>query len=367
MRREVTMRVDGGGMIWVRLTSILFTGLLMSLAAATAVARIDTRDWVNGSVRTSVKGDTLVVKYDFGILECSCDSAALLLPLSGGHQNDTISAIAVKLDTLSMPSKSAYHSCYWKGEALLPGYGNTPASWYRITVYGNKTPWPTTRKEFVSDRYRIYPDRTFRATTTIGMSFSSRSGFPPPVNASSTATALHFDNRMGYTGRKFSMFVGYTINHSKRFSLYDYGRIDLEITPWGGKMWQPGLHGATSYTRVKGYANSIEMVKKGLGTEIGVQLDGPFESLRYNYSSAVGGYHRIDAFFAMIAWPGRGRIGTMYSYYTGKYVRMVGITMCMEATARNSMQYQNRRPFIHKVLAWAVIIPLLPIGWASQG
>lgn len=199
------------------------------------------------------------------------------------------------------------------------------------------------------------------ARASIGLAFNQRSGFPDPVRTDQKGTMLALQTLYAAGSPHFTLLGGFTFNHSKIFSLYEYPRMQVEWIPGKRDAWFPIFHLSAVYAKVKGYNDPHKFVKKDFGFETGVRIDGPFESFRYSYNTGVGGYHKGDLIFAAMGRVGHFKAGTAYSLYYGKYVRMFGVTMYFETIGDDSPESKRRRPFWHTGFAYLAFVPLFPL------
>jgi hypothetical protein len=197
----------------------------------------------------------------------------------------------------------------------------------------------------------------------LGISLVRKSDFAPAVRSDAWNLVWGLDDRFGFRIRDWSFRTGYSIHHSRRYTLYDYGRFEVEYHPHPAAAWRYGLRAGGAYTRANGKAHGFDDIHASYGLEVGAWLEGPWERFAYTYDSGAGGYQRFDMMFALLGGPSGPEGGTMYSIYTGPYVQMLRIGMYVQGSPdRPESELTNRRPLPHKALAHGVLVfPLLPL------
>ncbi len=358
-----------------RNTSIIFILVFCLLSGlAASVRSLDYRE-LHGSISTEVVGDSLVVEYDLRRNRFPLDS--LLFALRDIDSGDTFSPTEVsswhRLTPVTTDSADLRFGLEWAGRMQLFFKEDRKPNNYMLRLFKRST------DSLEVDTGRLVDDLCFVPTISIGrevnlgLAWFTKSGFPEPVHSSTYGVMGQLEDKLGIRGRRFAFYAGYSGNYSPRFVFFDLPRLEAEYAPWGWDGWQPRLHVAATYTRLNGFESPHEVKYKGYGQEVGLRVDGPFESLRYSYNTAVGGYHRADVVFAIAAKAaGTQKIGTIISYYRGEHVRMFAVTAYMEIWgSRNeqdgTLSYRNNRPWWHKGLALSGFLPFLPIALAMLG
>lgn len=206
------------------------------------------------------------------------------------------------------------------------------------------------------------PARTYERVVNAGISLVRKSDFAPAVQSDAWNLVWGLDDRIGYRTPDWSIRTGYTIHHARRYTLYDYGRLEVEYHPDVEAPWSFGLRAGGAYTRVNGKASGVNDIHAGYGLEAGAWLEGPWERVAYTYNSGAGGYHRFDLMLAGMAHRGGPELGTMYSVYVGDYVQMLRIGFYGQGWDGRGENIENPRPWPHKALAYAVlVVPFLPL------
>jgi hypothetical protein len=216
------------------------------------------------------------------------------------------------------------------------------------------------KSDIFPDCFSFFPTRTGGYSLEIGGAYDDDNGFPPNARGGYDRPVGHAELKIGYCRKLLTGFVGYRMNHSEIFTLYDYAVVGADFFSRLRQSRWLSFTLAAKYSRIKDERGSLKFVKKGVGVEAGMRYDGRFESFAYTYSSNTGGYHRFDASFAADAAQGLS-YGTRYSFYTGKYFRMYQISFFAEMWVDdNRVIWRIRnRPLCHKVLAMVALIPLL--------
>lgn len=327
-----------------------------------------TSDFVSGRITPRIDGNTLILFYDLTLIRVACDSIAIELPVgnkddSGSYPDESVLLI---LRPNVVDKEDSLYGLQFRGEVRSMEYGRHVKSRYALRLYRVESDTLAIDTGLYFDGLAFYPDGVGARRGHVGLGFSTRSGFSDPIRSNSKHIIYRIEDLWGYNSRYYGIFVGYSFNHSSRFTLSEYIRVQAEFVPLRRKLWWPVFLAATTYTRVRGSKGTAKFVKKGLGVEAGLSIKGRLESVNYSYSTAAGGYHRAELFVAT-ELTGH-RIGTKYSLFRGKYVRMFSITMSfdIEDFSDNRLGYRNRRPFIHKALALVGFIPLLPMALAMR-
>ncbi len=352
----------------------MLVAVLAMIAFLGAVSNTLASDRLSGHVRQRTTGDTLVIDYDLTVRRLACDSVAFAL--LGETVGDSLSmrerSVWTKLVPVTADSAAPDYGRRWQGQLQLPWYSADSPNHYRLRFY-QKTEEEPGDSGFIVEDYCFQKFGAVGRQASLGLAWFTKSGFPKPVHSSAYGVMGRLEDKLGYRGRRFSMYAGYGLNYSRRFWLFDIPRLQIETAPRFRDAWQPIFHVAASYTRLKGREGDSEIKKSGFGAEAGVRLGGPFEALSYSYSTAVGGYHRADVIFAIESQAGGAeKIGTIFSLYRGKYVRMVAVTVYMEGwgsrgPSNETLRYRNNRPWWHKGLALSGFLPFLPMALAMLG
>ncbi len=313
-----------------------------------------------GEFNPKIKNDSLFIKYDLMIKREVYDSIQFQLTLNIDNSNtvNTTDTIWKRLEISKSNSDNSITMNSWNGQIIYPNFQDDIPNHYRLRLF-------YTENENISSNGDVIVVLPFFAIgggkkSSVGLGFFTKSGFDPPIHSNANGLVWQLEDRMGRYYRNYSIVFGYSINHSKKFSLYDYGRIEGELILWGKDRIFPIFHAAVTYSRIKGYEDPNEFVKKGFGLEGGIRVESKFERFRYSYNTSVGGYHRFDMVFAISAKFGGQKIGTIYSLYSGKYARMISINVFMEGWGGNKLAYHNNRPFIHKALSIVGWLPFSP-------
>jgi len=322
-----------------------------------------------GKVTPNMLGDTLVIEYDLELFRISCDSLKLQISSRQIEPNsDSLwSSEWFLLNPVNQSKVDSLYGSEWRGQLLIFGNSYEIPKKYRIILYEIGKDITQFDSTWHVKEFSFYPFRVGGAEAAVGVASSSLSGFPSPINSGKIPFVIKGEVQWGYYTHYYTWSFGYRINWSKRFSLIDYARFELQTNYWGRDRWMPRFHGALSYTRLKGKEDPNELIKKGVGLEAGVRFEGPFESFRYSYSTGAGGYHRADLILFRISTSGgQAKGGTMFSIYNGKYVKMIAISAYFSGWGdTDALAYRNKRPFWHKGLAWLALLPFLPAAFGS--
>jgi hypothetical protein len=346
--------------------------LIILFGSSTAYPFLTILERFSGHITPRMQGDTLIINYYLYSRRDVYDALDFhLIADSGQASNQSNHDTAwVRLHPITEDTANPKYGREWQGELRLPGnYTYLPKNFELRFHESSRVNNSSGGTDFVSE-YAFYPTGVYGGRVNIGIASSIINGFPEPMHSGANSIILHLEDRRGYYNRYYTIFGGYSINYSKKFRLYDFARLEAEGIFWGRDRWMPIFHVTALYSSVKGVENGIKFIKKGFGAEVGVRFDGRFESLRYSYNTAVGGYHRADLVLAAFSEFGDKKIGTMYSMYHGKYVRMLALSVYMEGWGESddeTLQYHNNRLIIHQLLAVLALIPLLPIGLMGQG
>lgn len=317
-----------------------------------------------GDIDPYLKNDSLFVKYQ---LEYKAQHIDSILFKFVGPIESTVYYPWVKLEKTFIDSLGNNNRQIWQGTIEYGAYTKIPnrfifKSFYQLdrdTVVLSKT---------AVDTLSFKPEGVFGRSVNAGIIVFDRSRFDPPITSNSNFVALQVEDKFGYCDKYYSLYGGYSIIYSKKFSLYDYFRIRGELIPFGKEKFLPVVFGGVTYSRIKGYNDPYEFTQKGFGFEAGISIEGKFEKLIYTHSSAVGGYDRLDLVFAMESGIGGNKyFGTMYSIYRGEYVNMYSVNIYMSASFNNNLSYKDNRPFIIKGISYVVLLPALPIGLLKWG
>ena len=339
-----------------QLRTLILTGILVAIVSSQVVAETHFWDPLQGYVRPEARGDSLEVDYDLILNRPGIDSLVLVF-YSEIEWRTGIVHLGPGVSIGNPPRGTR-----WKGRQVFPWlYPNVPNT-YSVLIYELGADTASVNAGLTEEKLSCHPSGVGGRQATIGMGWFTKEGFTSPVHSDAHGILLHLEDRIGYFDRNFSIYFGYSVNHSTRFTLYKYASVGTEAFLWGRDRWRPSFHAGVSYARIKGYEDPIKSVKKGLDGEFGVGLDGRFESLRYTFNTAFEGYHRVDLALSLIAHAdGQQRIGTMYSLYNGEYVNGFGVYIYMQGWGlTNALQYHNNRPFLHKALAVVGWVPCAP-------
>lgn len=330
---------------------------------------------LNGRVSPEVVGDSLVIEYELYRSWSPLDSLLFALRCVDSTKNDVSPEAFAwhQLSPVTADSVDPRFGFAWEGRLVLPWLKDAKPNNYMLRLFRSAREGLPADSGLLVDNLLFEPAKMIGREINLGLSWFTRGGFPPPVHSTAYGVAGHVEDKFGYRGHGFAILAGYGGDYSKRFVFFDLPRLEAYFAPAGWVEWQPIFHVGATYTRLKGVEGDDQVKYKGYGGEIGVRMDGPFESFRYSYNSAVGGYHRADLVLAIESKVGGvERVGTIFSYFRGDHVRMFMITAYMEGWGfRNdrgeALFYHNDRPWWHKGLSLAGWLPFLPIALAMLG
>lgn len=330
---------------------------------------------LQGEVHRKVKNDTLIIAYDLLAPQLYCDSIVFQIPLKPGlgsysgcplqnpesllyHATSTPDPNQ-KIDTVRTPVRLT-------GTLSFPHPECYDESRYWLHKYSTSVD-PETGKPEAHDSYpepfRFYPTGNFGRSSEIGAALFDKYGYPSDVRGKNNRCLFHYMDKLAYHLKEWTAYFSFRMNQSGPFTYYDYAVVGCDIYPGGRESLWPSIIIASKYSRTKAANKPNQLVEKGSGIETGLRFDGRFESLAYTYSSNVGGVHRVDLSFAVMATQ-QMSMGTRYTAYYGKYFRMYQVSLYVESVWMIESPDLDRiynRPLIHKILAGVVLLPYLPM------
>ena len=145
---------------------------------------------------------------------------------------------------------------------------------------------------------------------------------------------------------------------------FGQGRVGVLIRPYRRHRLSPTISFSGERSEVSLFVGELKKESKGWGVNIEVGIDSPFESLTYSYSTNLGGYHEVKAFFA-VGQLGSSRLGTVYVFRSQSSVRSISIAIVIEGMKANNHMgpvgflRDMERPLLHKILAFGGAAPVM--------
>ncbi len=349
--------------IRLKLTCFFISLVTVTLVCSPAPALSLQDGDITGHFSPKMHDDTLVVTYSLQYTSYVFDKVTFYtIPHTldvNAEAGSRSSARTLELDMSSLADTTKGPE--WNGRFDLAGYEHGIPQSYVLSWY-QKTEDGALDTENVSvDTMGFYPAGDLARYARVGISFATRRDFPDSVQSDAYLPAWRIEDRIGRLSRHSAFWIGYSINHSGTFSLYDYAKTEFEVVPWTRRQGLPILGVGASYSRVKGRRGDTQFIDRGLATEVSLKIEGPFESVRYAYNTTAGGYNRADLVFSLQGGdPGALRMGTMYSVYWGKRVNMLSLSVYMGGGDTHMLERRNHRTIIHEALASIALLPLLP-------
>ncbi len=183
-----------------------------------------------GTFAPKMRGDTLVIKYSlqFRFSFRVFDSVTFhTIP----QQND-LHAEAATRATAKRMEPSCFEKCdttkgqEWAGRIYLAGYENGIPDRFVLSYFVTAEDSITSEERFRSDTLAFRDAGGMARYANMGISFASRKDFPDGVKSDIYLPTWRLEDRLGLLNRHSSFWVGYSINHSRTFSLYDYAKLE---------------------------------------------------------------------------------------------------------------------------------------------
>ena len=146
------------------------------------------------------------------------------------------------------------------------------------------------------------------------------------------------------------------------FSFSDPFRVGYRYYTGTINNFMPSFYAAAKLSKIKLKVDDTEFRRIGWGGELGIAFEGPFERVGYFYTTAAGGYHSIELYFASGSII-NGKAGTRYLFQKSDDAWMIKASIYIQgwnSLARGSgFRKENNRPFIHKALSYVGFAPAL--------
>ncbi len=326
-------------------------------------------DAITGKVEVHSKESLIVVSYDLQYNGGCADSLRMSLYYSYPGPDSILrqSSEWVGLTVDNAVRSDSCGSIRWRGHFELASSDQKSYTDCVVEVYGVNEKGAV--EKLMSDEFAVIGPSGYGRRAMIGLGFPSYSEFDKPLESTDKKVLWRIEDKWMFHSPRASFIASWSLNLSKPLVWAEYPRVGGELALFGRDKGLPIVEGYVVHSRLRVKHDTVTFVKRDVGSEMAVRLEGPFESIRYAYNSGIGGYNRVDVLVARWAKMGGYKIGTGYTLIHGKNLRMVGISVAMEGwgIGNEPIEYKNRRPFVHKVIGLAAWIPFLPLAMLMAG
>jgi len=322
---------------------------------------------LEGDINHKIVEDSLLLSYDLFVRGWKPDTLRLETVLLGGNNRELLI-----LNRDNGPGESGIPSFHLKSNNGVHRLRGEAKVWYSktqklrgcyVSVTGRTKTGRITRNKWVE--FHRGGALTLTLLPPLGVAYY-KTNAPPDSTRDGPAGGFEFNIQFDY--RHARLTSGYRATVGKGFVVKEAVPLKCRYYLGTKSDFLPAFSAGIKYSVLDYEVGGTDRKTTDWGLEAGAALEGPFGRLSYDYCTGLDGYHKIGLFVVNKS-QGLGKSGTLYEYYRFQTTDMFRMAIYYEGIGMGegvghgtaSLPRRYNRPFVHKALACAGMLPALPV------